>query len=350
MGKIVFKRKFEILKEELLREIMKRKPGDKLPTEHQLVKIYGVNRGTINKVLSFLEHEGLIERKTKIGTIIKSREERKLAYRIGVIVERRTGHVYGYLSELLIRQIQENRYFPIIIDETPIPQENLIIIEQIKDILDNNPEFIVVDGVGDFPFSFLKRNISKIKNLIFINKFESSLKFRATYILSDYEYGGYLGAKYLIEKGIKKILIITQANPPYKPNIDIERIKGIKKALEEYGMRLKKENVIINKGDENLRRELKEKFKKDKPDGIFAFADYVARKVQKFLEEMGLWLGIDYKMVGYFNTPYAVDFEPKIPTISINEEGISEKFGELLKEEKFPKEIFKIQPILIKNE
>jgi len=349
MGKIVFKKKFEILKEELLREIMKRKPGEKLPTENQLVKIYGVNRGTINKVLSFLEHEGLIERKTKIGTIIKPREERKLTYRIGVIVERRTGHVYGYLSELLIRKIQENKFFPVIIDETPIIDEK--VIKHIEEAIENNPEFIVIDGVGDFPFSFLKGNISKIRNLIFINKFESNLKFRATYILSDYEYGGYLGAKYLIEKGAKRILIITQANPPYKPNIDIERINGIKKAFKEYGMKFKEENIIINSGDEYLIKRLSEIFKSnEKPDGIFAFADYVARKVQKIIEEMGLWLGPDYKIVGYFNTPYSVDFEPKIPTISINEEEISEKFGELLKEGKFPKEIFKIKPVIIKNE
>ncbi|MGC8977265.1 MAG: GntR family transcriptional regulator [Candidatus Ratteibacteria bacterium] len=343
--KIVFKRKFEVLKEEILKEILKRKPGEKLPTEEQLVEIYGVNRGTINKVLSFLEHEGLIERKTKIGSIIKPVEERKLNYRIGVLVERATGHLYEKLTHLIIREIQKSKYFPLIVDETPNPGENVII--HLEEILDNNPEFIIVDGVGDFPFKFLKENFSRIKNLIFINKFETDIKFKATYILSDYEYGGYIGAKYLIEKGVKNILVVTQAVPPYKPNIDIERIEGVKKACREYGIEFNEENLILNRDDDYLKERLNEEFKKKKKiDGIFAFADYVGRKVQKFLEEIGIWLDIDYKMIGYFNTPYSTDFEPKIPSISINEKKIAGKLGEILKEGKFPKKIFKIEPEL----
>ncbi|MCM8804435.1 MAG: winged helix-turn-helix domain-containing protein, partial [Candidatus Omnitrophica bacterium] len=180
--KIVYKKKFELIKEDLLKEILKMKPGEKLPTEYELVKIYNVNRGTINKVLSFLEHERLIERKTKVGTIVRPREGRKLNYRIGVLIERATGHVYGKLTHLLIRQIQGNLYFPVLIDNTPGKEE--ISLNQIEDVIENRPEFIIIDGVGDFRFDLIKKNISKIKNLIFINKFESELKFKATFILS----------------------------------------------------------------------------------------------------------------------------------------------------------------------
>ncbi len=347
--KIVYKKKFEILKEYLIEEISKRKPGEKLPTEHELVKIYGVNRGTVHKVLSFLEHEGLIERKTKIGTIIKPREKRKLIHRIGALIERATGHVYGKLTHLIIKNIQENYYFPLLIDNTPGKEKELL--KYIEDLIENNPEFIVIDGVGDFPFSFLKSRVSKIKNIFFINKFETSLKFKATFILSDYKMGGYLGIEYLLKEGCKNIIIVTQADPPYKPNIDIERIEGIKEAYKDFGLKFNEESVVINRGgDDYLKEKIYEKLIKKKKDvGIFTFADYVGRKVQRFLEEKGLWLGVDYKMIGYFNTPYSTDFEPKISSISINEEKIAEKFGEILKEGKFYKEIFKIHPILIKR-
>lgn len=346
--KLRYKKKFEILKEYLLEEIFKKKPGEKLPTEHELVKIYGVNRGTVNKVLSFLEHEGLIERKTKVGSIVKSREERKLNYRIGVVIERAAGHVYGKLTHLIIRKIQTNSYFPLLIDNTP--EKEKYIVKYLPDVIENNPEFIVVDGVGDFPFSFLKENSEKVKNIVFVNKFECDLDFKATFVLSDYKMGGYLGANYLFNEGCESVIIITQANPPYKPNIDIERIEGVKKAFKERGIRFDEEGVIVNKNEDYLRERIHYVFNKRKKNvGIFAFADYVARKVQNFLEERNIWLGVDYKIVGYFNTPYSSDFEPKITSISINEEGIAEKFGEILKEGKFPKETFKIPQKLIRR-
>ncbi|MFN4227600.1 MAG: GntR family transcriptional regulator [Candidatus Ratteibacteria bacterium] len=348
MEKIVFKKKFEIIKEHLTEEILKRKPGEKLPTEHELVKIYNVNRGTINKVLSFLEQEGLIERKTKVGTIVKSREKRRLSYRIGVLIERATGHVYGKLTHLIIRQIQENSYFSVLIDNTPGKEENLL--NQIEDVIENSPEFIIIDGVGDFNFALIKRNVSKIKNLIFINKFESNLKFKATFILSNYEMGGTIGTEYLFNEGCRNIIIVTQANPSYSPNIDEQRIEGIKKAFKKIGLKFEEENLIVNKGEEYLKEKIYHLFNKKKKDiGIFAFADYVARKVQKFLEEKGIWLGTDYKMIGYFNTPYSTDFEPQISSISINEEEIAKVLGKILKEGKFPKKTFKIPQILIKR-
>jgi GntR family transcriptional regulator len=45
-------------------------PGEKLPTEEELVKIFGVSLITIRKALSHLEEEGLIVRNRAIGTYV----------------------------------------------------------------------------------------------------------------------------------------------------------------------------------------------------------------------------------------------------------------------------------------
>jgi DNA-binding LacI/PurR family transcriptional regulator len=342
----IFKTKIEILKEKLLYEIFQKKPGEKLPTEYELAKFFGVNRSTINKVLSLIENEGLIERKTGIGSIVKERNERRLNYRIGVIVERSSGHVYEYLTRLMIKKIQDNRFFPLLVD---LGEPTEKILSHLKEILENNPEFVIVDGIGYFPFNFLKENNSKIRNLIFINRFETNLKFNATYILSDYEKGGYTGAKYLIEKVKEKILIITQSNPSYKPNIDEERLKGVRRAFEEYGIEFGEKNIIVNKNREYLKEALKKVIEEKKEiRGIFAFADNVGRETQEIMEEFGLWLGIDYIMVGYFNTSHSIDFSPQFPSVSINEKGLIEKLEEILNNG-FPKEIFKVEPVLVER-
>ncbi|MCS7179853.1 MAG: GntR family transcriptional regulator [bacterium] len=342
----IFKSKIEVLKEKLIEEIFKRNPGEKLPTEYELAKIYGVNRSTVNKVLSLLENEGLIERKTGLGSFVNKKENRRLNYRLGVVIERSSGHVYESLTRNIIKKIQSNHFFPLLIDlGEPMPKISIHLLE----VIENNPEFIIIDGIGYFPFNFIKENYSKIRNLIFINRFETNFDFEATYILSDYEMGGYIGTKYLLEKGIKKIVIITQSEPPYKPNIDMDRLKGVKKAFEDFGRGLDENRIIVNKNYDYLKNKIEEILKKEKRiDGLFVFADNVGRDVQKILEEKNLWLGVDYNMVGYFNTSHSSDFIPQFTSISINEEGLVNKLEEVIKNN-YPKEIFKIEPILIER-
>jgi len=47
------------------------KPGDKLPTEYEIMQIYNVSRITASKAVSILAEEGLIYRARKLGTFVK---------------------------------------------------------------------------------------------------------------------------------------------------------------------------------------------------------------------------------------------------------------------------------------
>lgn len=52
------------------------KPGDKLPSEYELSKKFGVSRMTLRESLRALEEEGLVARKQGVGTFIKARSRR----------------------------------------------------------------------------------------------------------------------------------------------------------------------------------------------------------------------------------------------------------------------------------
>lgn len=59
---------YEILHEKILLKAWK--PGDRLPTEVELVRLYGVSRITVRKVLDMLVKEGLIYRQAGRGTFV----------------------------------------------------------------------------------------------------------------------------------------------------------------------------------------------------------------------------------------------------------------------------------------
>lgn len=45
-------------------------PGGKIPSELELMEVYGCSRATVNKALSRLNHAGLVHRRRKVGTVV----------------------------------------------------------------------------------------------------------------------------------------------------------------------------------------------------------------------------------------------------------------------------------------
>ena len=63
---------YQKIKEDILRQIKDGQllPGDKIPTEYQLMEKYGVSRITVSKALSELKSEGIITRFPHKGTFV----------------------------------------------------------------------------------------------------------------------------------------------------------------------------------------------------------------------------------------------------------------------------------------
>lgn len=69
-------------------------PGDRLPTEVELIGEYGVSRITVRQALQALANDGLIERKQGRGTVVAARRSRKK--RLSAVI-----HLTGSLDELI---------------------------------------------------------------------------------------------------------------------------------------------------------------------------------------------------------------------------------------------------------
>jgi GntR family transcriptional regulator len=68
--------------------------GDRLPTEIELIKQFGVSRITVRQALQALDEDGLIERQQGRGTFVSNRKSRKSRF-TGTI------HLTGSLDELI---------------------------------------------------------------------------------------------------------------------------------------------------------------------------------------------------------------------------------------------------------
>ena len=73
-------------------------PGHRLPVEHELVAGYGCSRMTVNKVLSGLAAEGLIERRRRAGSFVRRPQFQSAVLEIHDIKAEisRRGQRYGY--------------------------------------------------------------------------------------------------------------------------------------------------------------------------------------------------------------------------------------------------------------
>lgn len=75
-------------------------PGDRLPTEHELVQTYDCSRATVNKALSALLAAGLIDRRKKAGTFVARPRVHSMILDVPdlAVQIRERGQAYDYIT------------------------------------------------------------------------------------------------------------------------------------------------------------------------------------------------------------------------------------------------------------
>ena len=104
MGKNKGEMKYHALKETLKNDILSGiyQPGDKIPSENQLVQEYDLSRHTVRKALSILEEEGYIVAVHGKGTFCTERAiHKKESKNIAVV----TTYISDYIFPRLIQGI-----------------------------------------------------------------------------------------------------------------------------------------------------------------------------------------------------------------------------------------------------
>lgn len=226
--------------------------GDKIPSDVELSKEFGLSRPTVAKIIKMLEQKGLVVRKPGAGTFVQ-RPEDELQNKIGLLLPRLAVNPQDHdhfvsLNSIIISEIsrraQENNHI-LLLNDLPFGNEKEVIhqCEQISQQLINNR----VKGVFFMPFELSAEN--EQINVLIANRFSDSgiavtLLDRDVYrdgrrseydiVCVDNERSVCELTKHLIAQGSRKIDFVAS-----KVNVTSiqKRIEGYQNALKTEGGR-----------------------------------------------------------------------------------------------------------------
>lgn len=135
------------LRDLLLEKIRKGewKPNDKIPTERELCKIYGVSRITVRQALESLSQEGYIYKKQGRGTFVKSKKyEQPLGslYSFGEEIRKSGGIPSSTILDFKVGKVTE----PVASKLGLIEGENVYLLERLRNA-DNSPYAMEVSSI-----------------------------------------------------------------------------------------------------------------------------------------------------------------------------------------------------------
>lgn len=274
------------------------KPGDKIPTEAELVQVAGLARATIRQAIQNLVNMGYLVRKRKLGTFVMSR-----------VVDNGPGKIIG----LLVPDIRVG-YAPELArgaeDEAANNKQSLILCNT-DDLFikaEYHAERLIENSAAGV--IFVPTAASDEKNKLIVEKFTNRNipvvladriipGLNIDHVTTDNFDGAYKITKYLIKKGHKKIAIILST----LFSSERERLEGYKKALADNNLPIDKSIILTHDGrfSENPYIEFAKKLLKQKKKftAVFAGHDRIAYLLNSVAMNMGIKIPEEVSIVGY---------------------------------------------------
>jgi DNA-binding LacI/PurR family transcriptional regulator len=215
---------------------------------------------------------------------------------------------------------------------------------------EHRPYGFVIDGNLEFPFDYLKSNLERFENLVFITKYHHPEKIKsAKYALVDLAEAGRLAARHFIGLGHKRIACLALHEHNYQgewSSMQVQIMTGFAQECRENNIKFSDDIFMsLHRGapfESTVSALLK---KKDRPTAIFSYPDsFIRSSVIPLLESNGLKPMKDVELVGFYNTHHSK--ECGFSSICIHEEKIAEAAVKLLTGETDECEIM-IKPELV---
>ncbi|MGN1175098.1 MAG: GntR family transcriptional regulator [Roseburia sp.] len=319
--------------EELKEQIIEGKiqTGDRLPSENELSKKYGVSRQTVRKALSILENAGYVYAEHGRGTFCSELvRHTKTSRNIAVV----TTYLSDYIFPRVIQgidQVLTQAGYSIILKNTR--NSRSIEAKVLEELLQKDIDGLIIEPSKSQIYCKHMNLYQKLDEFqipyVFIQGCLKQMENKPRILMDDCK-GGYLITKYLISLGHKHIVGVFKADDIQGQN----RHKGYVMALQEAGLLYEPDRVVWYYTEDRAihpyecLHQMAEKG--EKMDAVVCYNDQIAVEVIRGLEEAGLSVPEDISVTGYDNSFIAENNSVKLTTIAHPQEKLGKMAAEML--------------------
>lgn len=284
------------------------KPGDLLPTEHELVEQFGVSRPTISKALKMLGDEKLVRRRAGFGTQVLAPDKSMLT--AGFLVPQiRETEIFGPICAGIAEAARDSGMRIVQPTEPNLDQAPQMLAESLATQLIDAKVLGVffapvehIEGQQEFNLGIIERLKRNGIQVVLLDRDVYAWPRQTPYDLIgiDNIEAGFVMANHLLENGCERLAFTAAENPAM--TVQLRRI-GIIEALRQSGRRSNtlRDVAFDPQHPERAARELKDK----KVDGVVCANDATAAPLLRELIDLGVEIPDSMQVCGFDDVKYA---------------------------------------------
>jgi len=292
-------------------------PGDQLPTDAELSKVFQVNKCTVGAGLRQLANEDILERAPKRGTIVKRLDRTIPTTNAVALVTLSKGDFYSEIVRIISECLHEKGLYPILINADIINDKAAITAFFEQMTRQSRPFGYLILGDCKFPYELLLKKNYLQSRIVFFLRYHWREKYpHCRYMLADYDALGRRVVEYFAQKGMKQIFFAARQEEDYQGEWSSMQVT-IMKSIQHYAA----ERCILF--DDGLFWRLHSgapiadilpiRWQNDLPTGIYSWLENIlVDDVMPIVQQLGKKRGKDYELLGTFNTEIlkqnAIDF------------------------------------------
>ena len=293
-------------------------PGDRLPSESQLVKTFGASRPTVSRALRELQLTGLIERRAGSGSYVRA-DAAARGYTFGLLIpELGRTEIFEPICRGMAEAQHGSQHVLLwgssLSDDANLEQQAAHACRQLVSKK--------VSGVFFAPLELtpqrdaINRNIADTLDragipVVLLDRDFVAYPERSRYDLVgiDNHRAGYVITSHLIRGGCCRVMFVGR--PGSAPTVDA-RIAGYREALANSSLGAEPSVSRIEPQD---RKQVKAALTKYRPDGIVCANDFTAGHLLKTLNELGVSVPKGIRLAGIDDVKYASLLSVPLTTI-----------------------------------
>lgn len=314
--------RYETIEHELERRLDsgKLKPGDRLPSEHELAAAHGVHRLTARRVLSSLQQKGRIVRKRGRGSFVAEAKawERSVLY-IGDMESHFFRDLFlAFTAEAQARHMRLHGVQPLM-DTGSAWRETLAAHMADSDAL------IVMEVYYSAVRTCLPAGFDRVVRIDIMDVVPDG---PAYVVLVDYGRAVMKAVDCLVGLGHHRLAMLTpEGAVPGKPDPAKPYYAAFLAALNRHGLDRESQWIPVKGLEEaehnhrKVRSYLENPLKR--PTAIVCDADFRARVVYDVARELGLAIPGDLSVTGLGDTPWSDALSPRLTSVNLGEKDVA---------------------------